>query len=404
MKILIVNYFYPPIGRAHSFRWCKIANIWAEQGHEITFLTARAESRRNNNIILSEVGARVSADRFDNKQKNSSPNGKGISFKIISKNIYRKFFWPDGLWYWLLPLFFRLFSLRSEKYDYVITYSPTFVSHLGGLFYKIITKEPFDWIAEYGDPFSISDSMPPNNFNLYRRLNYYFEKKVVFGANKVVFTNKETKQAYFKAFGTFNAVVIPHAVDIESFYSNDKKLSSGNIVSLVYVGSFHKQIREPYNAIKYINDLIGLGKKKGVTINFDIYGPSNGIDVHSLCSDNIKYHGPIPRDEAIQKMKNADILVNIENENCVMSPSKEVEYLATGLPILNYYEGEPSGIFQDLQMKYPDHIYNHEYKSSKVKDAFIFINRCGEARWSFDTCILTLKKYDFHEISNKYFI
>lgn len=349
MKILIINYFYPPIGRAHSFRWQELSQYWAEQGHDVSFVTSRFEEKRfDKNINLIEVGSKVSKNRFNVSSAKVDQVTVKARLKYLLKILYRKIYWPDGLWYWIFPLFLKLFKIRKQHYDYVVTYSPTFVSHLGGLFFKKISKKDIFWIADYGDPFSISESMQPNNFKLYRKLNYFFENKVLVNADKTVFTNEMTLCAYKEKFGNFRYEVIPHAVNIDKFYAEPKVIKLNNI-RLVYVGSFHKGIREPYETLKYINSLIGIARLNGMNIYFDVFGPLNGIDITNHETDEIKFHGSIPRDEAIEKIKSANILINIENSNCVMSPSKMVEYLATGNPIVNFYHDKPTDLFLNHQ-------------------------------------------------------
>ncbi|ASD63971.1 hypothetical protein [Bdellovibrio bacteriovorus] len=77
-----------------------------------------------------------------------------------------------------------------------------------------------------------------------------------------------------------------------------------------------------------------LGKMNKIPYEFNVYGPPNGFHFE-VDGDISKYHGPLSREGAISAVKLADILVNVENTNCVMTPSKVVEYVATGKPIIN---------------------------------------------------------------------
>lgn len=352
MKILIINYFFPPVGGAHSYRWQQIAHEWGQQGHEVTILTSKSMDRGkvSKGVNLVEAGNAVPKNRF---HKNS---GQAMGFKWalvnkLIKPIYRKLYWPDGLWYWLPALLSKLLKMQASKYDLVISYSPTFSAHLGVLFFKLINKSGFKWIADYGDPFSLSPTMPPNNLFLYNHLNRYVEKKILKEANVAVFTNKETLTAYQEVFDDAIYKYIPHAVDIDAFYEKKKVYdSSRKRIRLCYVGGFHKGIREPYRAIEVIKAVINEAAKEDLSIVFDIYGPNNGIDIDKLATGSVFYHGPIDRESAIRQMKSSDILVNIENINCLMSPSKIVEYIATGLPILNCYEQKVSAVFEALHM------------------------------------------------------
>ena len=354
MKILIINYFYPPVGGAHSYRWQQISTEWQRQGHDITFISSKATKRPvGEGVKLIEAGSTVSVNRFTKKLTSSLKLKEVIINKVkeVVVYIYRKFYWPDGLWYWLVPLMYQLIKIKGEKFDLIVTYSPSFSAHIGGLFFKSINNHKFKWIVDYGDPFSLSYTMPPNNLYLFNKLNHYIEKSVLSKADVSVFTNKATLTAYKEVFGSEQYMYIPHAVDINTFYKEKGcvgvKLET---IRLCYVGGFHKSIREPYKALELIKKVIRKAKKENLSIVFDIYGPTNGLEIESLMSDSILYHGPVDRDVAVCLMKKADILVNIENMNCTMTPSKIVEYIATGLPIINFYDDKISSIFTDIEL------------------------------------------------------
>lgn len=352
MKVLIISYYFPPVGGAHSYRWSQIAEHWASLGYDVEIITSMSKERvsKNSAIILEEVGGAVSPTRFIKNRNGSLNESLGLKkyLKRLLVKVYRAFYWPDGLWYWTVPLLFKLYRKRNEKYDLVISYSPTFTAHVGCLFFKYIAKDKWLWVADYGDPFSISKSMQPNNFKIYAKLNRLVEKMIFKSASSVVFTNEDTLGAYRKEFGSsFKAKCIPHAVDVDLFYAGNIDRNKGKVIRLCYVGGFHKGIREPFLAVKKIKELSKLAARHDIQIVFDIYGPGNGIDMAALTDDTVFYHGAVDRESAVEHMRSADFLINIENVNCLMTPSKLVEYVATGLPIMNFVEEDVSELFCD---------------------------------------------------------
>ena len=369
MKILIINYYYPPVGGAHSYRWQQIVKTWGSQNHEITILTSKAKDFRASlyGEMFIEIGSSVSSQRF-HKDANKQTSLKSIIANRILRPLYRKLYWPDGLWYWLPPLLWQLFKMRRYKYDLVISYTPTYCSHIGVLFFKKINAFDFCWIADYGDPFSLSQTMPTNNYFLYSRLNRYAEQKVLLTCDAAVFTSTETLNAYKNAYSCNALKHIPHTIDIDTFYESKSTKTKNNSIRLLYVGGFHKGIREPFHAIDVLKICIEAASKENINIKVDIYGPSNEIDFTNLTTDSINYYGPINRSTAIDHMKSADILINIENINCTMVPSKIVEYLATGLPILNFHEQSISPIYEKLTST--DHIFmvGQSYEPQQLLD------------------------------------
>ncbi|WP_181381777.1 glycosyltransferase [Pseudomonas prosekii] len=345
MKVLLVNYYYKPMVDAHAYRWAQLAEYWAARGFEVDVICSKVSgapsAERVNNVNVTRVGF-FQAKKIQSEQNLNSQSAEKYTsvLAVLKKNarlLYRKIYWPDGLWHWSFGVANELFKRRSVPYDLVVSYSPSFAAHLSVLFFKKLCRRQFHWVADYGDPFSTSMSMPNNNIFLYRRLNHYVESSILNSASKACFTSQHTYDDYSSTFGVMrNAHVIPHLADIKNVYLNTKDVSDPIVTRLVFVGNFHDGIREPFLAaaiIEKLSALLSVGN--GRRIVFDIYGASNGVDVASVCNSTIKWHGPLERERVAEVIGGADFLVNIENTNCSMIPSKIVEYIATGKPIID---------------------------------------------------------------------
>ncbi|MDE2030002.1 MAG: hypothetical protein KGI97_05485, partial [Alphaproteobacteria bacterium] len=154
----------------------------------------------------------------------------------------------------------------------------------------------------------------------------------------MVFTNEPTMEACKAALGYSEKMcVIPHLVDIARFYAGSAWRSKDADAPFVlyYIGGFHKGIREPGRLFVLIRQLNKQGRRKYL---LRIYGPLNNFRKEELSPSDcleISYLGPIERPKAIEALKMADAIVNVDNENCIMTPSKIVECLATGRPLVN---------------------------------------------------------------------
>lgn len=347
MRVLLVNYYYKPMVDAHAYRWTQLSEYWIGKGFEVDVICSKVAGIKNIEnccgVNVTRVGFRaatkIQSEAVDSQQKRNSILVVLCIFKKILKEIYRKIYWPDGLWHWGFAASYELVKRRNKKYDLVVSYAPSFSAHLVTLIYKKIFSREFYWVADYGDPFSTSISMPHNNTFLYGWINHAFEKSVLKNANKVCFTSKNTFLDYVFDFGgRSNFHIIPHLVDIEKVYLSGDSVECvrSSEIRLVFVGNFHIGIREPFLTSKIVNALAKeLYKEKGYKIIFDIYGASNGVDVNSICNSTIRWHGPLERERVREVMQGAHFLVNIENSNCSMVPSKLVEYVATGKPIID---------------------------------------------------------------------
>ncbi len=346
MRILVINYYHTPAGGAHAFRWSALSNHYAKQGHEVCVITSRVRGapriEKNNNLTIVRGGL-VRLEQTLQTDWQQSVNLKSQIFKFFKKPfrpIYRMLYWPDALWHWMPFLFKKIYDLRSEKYDLVISYYPSFSSHIGGFFYKVfIGKKSTTWILDYGDPFSVSYDWQPNNYKIYSFLNKFVERSF-FKYGIPVFTNNQTKEEYKNEIGDFGAQVIPNMVDMKLFYQppNHQNMETVTTVKLTYLGAFYRDVREPFKLLQLVDSLNKLSNIKFV---LEIYGPDHGFNLSGPDYPFINFHGPVTREQALDIMQHSQILVNVENRDCLMTPSKVVECIATGLPILNILNGEP---------------------------------------------------------------
>ena len=347
MRIFIINYYYPPVVNAHAYRWEQIARHWAAEGYQVEVISGRAIGVKNNykdaGVSVKRVGLTAMPTGFSSNVNSNSGVIIGLRTSLLKllRPIYRLLYWPDAMWHWVPSVILEILRRRATKYDLVVSYYPCAGAHLAAAVLKKWTKSAeLIWIADYGDPFSTSITMPPNNFSLYRRLNEIFERYLLCSANACVFTNEDTAAKYEGLICQSEKVkVIPHLVDVKKFYAGSCSLSqsaaefpSARLINLVYIGGFHREIREPTQLFELMRQL---NKETSSVFRLTIYGPENGFNLSPDDCPYIEYKGEIQRGQAVELIGNADILINVDNKNCAMVPSKLVEYIGTGRPLIN---------------------------------------------------------------------
>lgn len=391
MKILILNYYYPPLVDAHAYRWEQVARHWAGMGLDVEVITGSVAGAptcaREEGVKVVRTGlVRRPAKPLCEPSSASSPAGRVIRrFVNLVRPFYRKLYWPDASWHWF-PLALRE-VLRSRKthYDIVVSYYPCMAAPLAAYaLRRLASHRNFLWIVDYGDPFSTSPTMPPNNYALYGRLNRFIERKVAEAADYVVFTNHATGELHATAVkNRGNTLVIPHLVDVGRLYAGGAWLpkANGAPVTLCYVGGFHKGIREPGRLFDLMRHLNVWG---GRSYKLNIFGPLNTfsqIDLSPPDCPAITYFGPIERSHAIEILKSADAVINVDNENCTMTASKIVECIATGRPVINITgDGErypPLSKYE--QMGYAFSVSEHEITANVAEKARVFLEMTLDA-------------------------
>lgn len=353
MHVLIINCFYPPVVDAHAYRWDQIARHWASQGHQVDVITSRLQGapRRweHGGVRVKRVGlvARPTMHSPGSAHAPSLLSHWKAALMDALRPLYRKIYWPDAWWHWLPGLLLEVWRRRHVKYDLVISYYPCMGAHFAAGALKRWANNPGQrWVADYGDPFATSSTMPPNNFSLYHRLNFAAERRLAARADALVFTNEATASDHLN-MGVCPAEkvhVVPHLVDVERLHAGERATSTAEdsistdkaTTQLLYIGGFHRGIREPevlFDVVRRLNE--DPSREYVLTI----YGPANGFDLSPADCPQIRYKGMIARERALDLMREADVLVNVDNMNCVMVPSKIVEYIATGRPLINIRSG-----------------------------------------------------------------
>ena len=126
----------------------------------------------------------------------------------------------------------------------------------------------------------------------------------------------------------------------------EKNLISKNGYNILYLGTLYSDIRNPNKIINFLEKISILYKIK---INLTFLGNYNDIIINDFKNDffSLKMIPEVNRELTLNWLNKTNILLNIGNLNSFQLPSKLVDYVATGKPILNfsYIENDSSKNF-----------------------------------------------------------
>lgn len=382
MNILILNFYYEPTTDAHAYRWAQIARYYSKIGHNVEVITGKVSGSPYEEVLFGVRVKRVGMIKKKtvdglNVRATNGINKLQLSFVNSLRPLYRALYWPDASWHWAPAVFKEVYLRRKNHYDIVVSYYPCFAAHLAASFLKRVSKFPnFKWVLDYGDPFSVSETWQPNNYRIYDRINRSIERRYA-KSGTMVLTNEQTRKAYLSNIGEDLSIkVLPHLVDLNKFYNDicDSKVREDCVVNWLYIGSFHPGIREPHRLLALAR---ALNKRGYIKVKLNMYGPANGFDLNPNDCPEIRHWGYLDRDLAVEKLKNADFIVNVDNENCVMTPSKIVECIATGRPIINIANAntpyEPMQAYEELGYVFTQ--YEKDIDELVLQRAELFIKR-----------------------------
>lgn len=356
MKILILTAWYHPFIHPRAHRWTALAEQWAKEGHQVQVLTARVDQHRGDTM---ENGVQVQRRGFDSlkewfyhrfRWKNkrgrvgAAGSGGGKLLEWVYTHIWKNIYFPDDacIWYW--PTRRKLFQLLdNETFDLFITVSLPFTDHLLGLAAK--KRHPnLYWLADIGDPFAIQ-AAAPNNRLLFGRKNLQLEARVLAAADAIAVTTEALVEKYTALFGSQVAAkisVIPPLFRRPAPAPLPADLPAG--INLGYFGAMYAPTRTPDALLGWLDEILALRPDLYGRLTLHFFGEIFPAFYPKLAAHPaVRIHGLRSRAESWAAMAAMDVLVNIGNTTDFQLPSKAVEYLASGKPVLHlsYVERDP---------------------------------------------------------------
>ena len=352
MNILIICYCYSPDPGPRAYRWSAIAEHWAARGDTVHVISARKQSapaeENLNGVHVHRVGGAIAENlrlRLQRGKKQSTgttaaPGGAPLSgpgqlLKAIHDITWKQVYWPDSTCLWFFPARAMALKLCSEIFfDAVISSSTPYTGHLVGKAVKQAHPH-LPWTVDIGDPFSFGQP-PWNNVRLFKGLNHRSEGAVLDLADSVSVTVASCKNAYEERFsGVASKISVIPPLFLGEVNTHDKpNLAKGR--RLVFTGSLYRDIRNP----AYLLELLAGVFTQAPDTEAHFFGRLN--DCADLFAaplrnfpNNLFVHGLVTRAAAAGALDNASVLINIANRTRHQLPSKLVDYMASGKPIIN---------------------------------------------------------------------
>jgi glycosyltransferase involved in cell wall biosynthesis len=235
-----------------------------------------------------------------------------------------------------LELAFRL--QKQNHYHVILSRSLPDFGHLPALVFSKKTGLP--WVANWNDAFG-DKNPPPAGKGVNADLGFFHERflnKIARKADWLTFPSDRMRRYICKYLGngTFEkSSTIPHVIVNPHVVSQRKKNQS---FTICYAGNLYPG-RNPEVFLRGVKDFL---KSEGLRTEFKLFiiglenlGLSGLIESFGLES-NIELKGPLSYTETLDYCKTSDVLLVIEApyEEGIYLPSKFVDYVQTGRPIL----------------------------------------------------------------------
>ena len=342
-KILIVSHQFLPFVSPRTTRWSLLIDELTKKGNEVTVLTGTVPEEIKKNYEVLYFGNKQFSSNINKVRKDSQNSSNNYFKKIIYsilKKIYRFLFkafsWPDYAMFWAFTIFKNRKSIEN-KFDIIISVSLPFTSHLCA--YILQKRISADWYMDIGDPFSLKINSPENNIIIYSYLNKYYEKKFYQNAKKIIFTHSEVAGLHQDKFNIDRRKIVigyPIAVLDEKRIKNSLTFNYEDTpLKIGYFGAFTKSVREPNNYIVSIANSLDNQIKHEWYINKESKKYFTSIKNNS----SHQFLDTLPREVALEVMvSKMHVLLSIGNFNKYQMPSKVIEYISLGKPVLHFAE------------------------------------------------------------------
>lgn len=393
MKILVVSAWYHPFIHPRAHRWTALAEHWAGEGHEVHVVCSRRRNCPEETVVN---GVHVHRAGFDSLKEvfyyyYGGKNGRGRVGAAVEKPgiftrvatwfynaVWKKLYFPDDACVWYFPAKKRTRQLlEKQRFDLLVTVSLPFTGHLIGLALIRATTRSRGvntrWLADIGDPFSIQANSLNNSF-LYGKISRRLEQKILESADAVTVTTEFTLRKYRKCFGdeaVAKMQVVPPLLHPVPFVSGPEHFPHGKraanletlkplnaeTIKIGYFGALYAPVRTPDAFLDLLERTFRLRPDLRGRLEIHFYGEIFPEFYKKLSEQAaIRLHGLRSREEAQAAMQVMDLLLNIGNTTDFQLPSKAVDYLAAGKPVVNLScaDDDPfTAFFKTVQLSIP---------------------------------------------------
>jgi glycosyltransferase involved in cell wall biosynthesis len=349
-KVLVVAYYFPPLGLSGVQRTLKFVKYLKNYNWEPTVITTgdvayfahdNSLSRELNNLNVNII--RVSGSREPNSILSKFGTIKLPSEflrKFLDK-LSQTFFIPDNKKSWSKLAANKVDEiLLTEKFDAIFVTCPPFSAF--DEIAKIKKKHDVPLFADYRDLWYKSYfSFYPTPFH--KLLHKNKEYNALKTADRIIVTNRKIKEKLLHTypFLTFeDVVIVSHGYDHEDFEKIPAQPKPQNKMVLMYSGIF-MVYNTPMYFLKAFKQLTI--ERPDIASNIELHfvgflRKENHKLIRKLKIQSfIKDHGYVNHDESIAKLKSADVLwfmVGRRRNIDAILPGKVYEYIGARKPVL----------------------------------------------------------------------
>lgn len=351
-RVLIIAYYYPPVGGAGSMRLASFASHLPEFGWEPTVLAPHSTPHQADDSIRFAESHVVRARSLEpalllHGRAALASNGSGAvgaqpSARSWLRSVIVSLAFPDAQLGWYPAAVVAGRRLVDEQsFDVVFSSSYPVTAHL--IARTLSRRAGLPWVAEFRDPWSESVPIAVHRFAAER-----LERSIVRTADAVVVPSSAFAAHYGSRWGV-KLAAIPNGHDLDPSFGDpgDNGLPAESPI-LTHVGTYYPRRRGKSRltgcqSLTTVWQAVAALRQAGRAPRIRWVGELSEQAREEACSfgvlDSIEVTGLVAHDRALDLLRSSTMLfasgeVDRGPLGAGTTQSKLFEYLASGLPIL----------------------------------------------------------------------
>ena len=353
-RVLIITYYWPPMGGSGVQRWVKFSKYLPSEGWQpvvytpenpdltVTDKSLLAEIPKEAEIIKRHITEpygiyrKLTGAGKDGGEVNPIHGGPKTFKQKVSLFIRGNFFIPDPRVWWVRPsVRFLKEYLKGHPVDIIVTTGPPHSMHLIGL--KLHKATGIPWIADFRDPWTKIFYYKHLELTKFSDKRYHkLEKRVLDSATRVLAVSPNV-QADFQAMTSTPVELITNGYDDSDYLEDFDKDENFNVT---HTGLF-ASAGNPVTLWKVLGEKCTADPEFKRALKIRLVGKTDkeiidSIEVFGL-KENLHDFGYQSHETAVREQRNASFLIlplRKEPEYSSVLPGKLFEYIASRRPIL----------------------------------------------------------------------
>ncbi|MBI5463377.1 MAG: glycosyltransferase family 4 protein [Ignavibacteriales bacterium] len=343
-KVLMIAYYFPPLGLSGVQRTVKFAKYLLKYGWKPTVLTVvpKGYYAYDESLLKEAEDAGIQIVRTNSLDANKLFKKKVIKTpsertRKVLRYCSDLVFIPDNKIGWKRNALRKGAELLAgESFDIIYATAPPQTDFLIGLGLK--KKFGLPLVVDYRDswleyPFKYFPTP------LHKWLNKRLERKVLKSADRIVVAHRRIKETILKTHRhlTYHDVaIIPHGYDAEDIPARFERSGSAKKMVVAHAGTFYGG-RTPKVLLTAFANLLKHDEQWRERIEFVLIGNKRKDETklveHLGVAPHVRFTGYLEHGACVRELMAADVLWYALDHD-ILSPGKLYEYFGTRKPIL----------------------------------------------------------------------